>query len=100
MTQVAKELGMSAVALEKKLRSANVMFKQSRQWMLYAKYQGKGYTKSRTYPYAYSDGTTATNTITVWTERGRAFVHHLVETNIISAGKQATNKQNQSLTLI
>jgi phage antirepressor YoqD-like protein len=81
MTQVAKELGMSAVALEKKLRSANVMFKQSGQWILYAKHQDKGYTKNRTHHYTHSDGTTGTNTITVWTEKGRAFVHHLFDTS-------------------
>jgi phage antirepressor YoqD-like protein len=39
MTQVAKELGMSAVALEKQLYDSDVMFRQSGQWILYAKYQ-------------------------------------------------------------
>jgi prophage antirepressor-like protein len=78
MTQVAKELGMSAVALEKKLHAMGVTFKQSGQWMLYAKYQGSGYTRPRTHYYPQSDGTTGTNTITTWTEKGRAFVHHFV----------------------
>jgi phage antirepressor YoqD-like protein len=77
MTQVAKELGMSAVALERKLHEEGVMFKQSGQWILYSKYQDKGYTKSRTHHYTHGDGTTGTNTITVWTESGRAFVHQL-----------------------
>jgi prophage antirepressor-like protein len=79
MTQVAKELGMSAVALEKKLHDAGVMFRQSGQWILYAKHQDKGYTKHRTHHYTHSDGTTGTNTITVWTEKGRAFVHQLAK---------------------
>ena len=77
MTQVAKEIGMSAVALEKHLHDEGVMFRQSGQWILYAKYQDKGYTKTRTHHYTHSDGTTGTNTITVWTEAGRAFVHRL-----------------------
>jgi prophage antirepressor-like protein len=79
MTQVAKEVGMSAIALEKKLHDAGVMFKQSGRWMLYVKYQDKGYTKTRTHQYTHCDGTTGTNTITVWTEKGRAFVHHLTK---------------------
>jgi phage antirepressor YoqD-like protein len=82
MTQVAKELGMSAVTLEKNLHDAGVMFKQSGQWILYAKHRGKGYTGSRTHHYTRSDGTTGTNTITVWTENGRAFVHSLFGSNV------------------
>jgi prophage antirepressor-like protein len=77
MTQVAKELGMSAYALEKKLHEKGIIFKQSGQWLLYAKYQGKGYTKPRTHKFTRSDGTTGTNTITVFTETGRQFIHSL-----------------------
>ncbi|MDR1339795.1 MAG: phage antirepressor KilAC domain-containing protein [Prevotellaceae bacterium] len=77
MTQIAKELGMSAIALEKKLHDAGVIFKQSGQWLLYAKYQDMGYTKPRTHQYTHNDGTTGTNTITVWTEKGRKFVHQM-----------------------
>jgi Rha family phage regulatory protein len=79
MTQVAKELGMSAVALEKKLHDDGVMFRQSGQWILYARYQDKGDTKPRTHHYTHSDGTTGTNTITVWTEKGRKFIHELIK---------------------
>ena len=79
MTQVAKEIGMSAIALEKHLHDQGVMFRQSGQWILYAKYQNKGYTKTRTHHYTHSDGTTGTNAITVWTEKGRAFVHQTMK---------------------
>jgi prophage antirepressor-like protein len=89
MTQVAKEIGMSAVALEKHLHDEGVMFRQSGQWILYAKYQDKGYTKTRTHHYNHSDGTTGTNTITVWTEAGRAFVHHLFASNRFLTEKQS-----------
>ena len=78
MTQVAKEMGMSAIKLEKELHDRGVMFRQSGQWILYARYQGKGYTRTRTHHYHHSDGTTGTNAITVWTEKGRAFVHGLM----------------------
>ena len=77
-TQIAKELGMSAVALEKRLHDKGVIFKQSGQWMPYQKYAGKGYTKTRTHFFTRSDGSTGSNTITVWTEYGRAFVHNII----------------------
>lgn len=84
-TQVAKELGMrEAEQLHKALKSKGIMFKQSGQWMLTAKYSEKGYTKPRTVTFPRSDGSQGSNTITVWTERGRAFLHHLF------------SKQNQS----
>ena len=79
MTQVAKEFGMSAHTFGQRLRSKGVMFYQSGQWLLTYKYQDKGYTKPRTHQYTHSDGTTGTNTITVWTELGRAFLHKLFE---------------------
>ncbi|GAB6123856.1 phage antirepressor KilAC domain-containing protein [Dysgonomonas termitidis] len=79
MTQVAKELGMSAIALERELKDRGVMFRQSEQWLLYAKYQDKGYTRPRTHSYERKDGTKGTNTITVWTEKGRAFIHRLFQ---------------------
>jgi prophage antirepressor-like protein len=77
MTQVAKEMGMSAISLERKLHERKIMFNQSGQWLLYEKYQNKGYTKYRTYSYTRSDGKIDSNTITVWTESGRAFLHHI-----------------------
>jgi Rha family phage regulatory protein len=85
MTQVAKELGMTAVALEKKLHEAGVMFKQSGQWFLYVKYQDKGYTRPRTHYYSHNDGTSGTNTITVWTETGRKFIHSLFDSKLKTA---------------
>lgn len=79
-TQVAKELSMrEAEQLHKALKSKGIMFKQSGQWMLTAKYSEKGYTKPRTVTFLRSDGSQGTNTITVWTERGRAFLHYLFD---------------------
>lgn len=77
-TQIAKELGMDAIKLHKQLTEKKVMFKQSDMWMLTAKHQNKGYTKTRTQQFTRSDGSIGTNTYTVWTERGRAFLHTLL----------------------
>jgi prophage antirepressor-like protein len=77
-TQMSKELGLrEAEQLHKILRDRGVMFKQSGQWLLTAKYCGCDYTKPRTHSYTRNDGSTGTSTTTVWTEKGRAFLHTL-----------------------
>ena len=79
-TQMAKELNMrTAEQLHKVLKEKGIMFYQSGQWMLTAKYCENGYTKPRTTVYTRSDGSQGTNTITVWTESGRAFLHKVFE---------------------
>lgn len=76
-TQIAKELGMSAQALHKFLKDAGVMFKHGSQWFLYAKYQAKGFVKTREHTYQRKDGRTGLFLTTVWTEAGRMFVRRL-----------------------
>ena len=79
-TQMAKELNMrTAEQLHKALKEKGIMFYQSGQWMLTARYCEKGYTKPRTTVYTRSDGSQGTNTITVWSESGRAFLHKVFE---------------------
>lgn len=78
-TQMSKELGLrEAEQLHKILRELGVMFKQSGQWLLTAKYCGCDYTKPRTHSFTRNDGSTGTSTTTVWTEKGRAFLHTLL----------------------
>lgn len=77
-TQIAKEYGWGAETLNKKLASMNIQYKQNRQWILYAKYDGKGYTKSKPVTYPKSDGTTGTQMQTVWTSKGREFIHSIL----------------------
>lgn len=78
-TQIAKELGMSAQALHKLLNDAGVMFKHGSQWFLYAKYQAKGFVKTREHTYQRKDGRTGLFLTTVWTEAGRMFVRRVVQ---------------------
>lgn len=76
ITQVAKELGMSAIALNKVLYSLGIQFKQSGQWVLYSKFQDKGLTATRTFPiYNEKHELTGTRIETVWTEKGRRAIH-------------------------
>lgn len=82
-TQLAKELGLrTANELHKKLKEWGVMYYQSGQWMLTAKYCGKDYTKPRTQSGVDDYGKQWSNTITVWTETGRMFLHALFKQKI------------------
>ena len=86
-TQMSKELGLrEAEQLHKILKEKGVMFKQSGQWMLTAKYCEYGYTKPRTHQFTRNDGSVGTNTTTVWTETGRAFLHRVFN---VQNGKEA-----------
>ena len=77
--QIAKELGMSAVTLNKKLHELKVQYKQGGQWLLYHHHQDKGYTKTVTHTYTDSQGETRTSSSTVWTEKGREFIHSIIQ---------------------
>ena len=75
-TQMAKELNYSSVnAFINRLREEKIIFKQSGQWQLTAKYAGKRYSKTRTTRFFHRDGTPDTSVSTVWTELGRVFLH-------------------------
>lgn len=77
-TQLAKELNLRhAEHLHALLKDRGVMYRQSGQWLITARYSERGYTKTRTHAYVRSDGSQGTNSITVWTESGRLFLHDL-----------------------
>lgn len=75
--QIAKELGMSAKTLNVHLKNMRIQYKQGGQWLLYSKYQSKEYTKAKTYTFTNAMGHTQTSSQTVWTEKGRQFIHNL-----------------------
>lgn len=79
-TTIAKELGMSGKALHKQLNERGIMYHQDGHWVLYSKYQGLGFTKTRTHTYEVVENdktVTKTSISTVWTEKGRAFLHKI-----------------------
>lgn len=78
-TQIAKEFGWGAETLNRKLHEKGVQYKQSGQWLLYAKYQDKGYTRTVTRSYTGTSGKIHTSQQTVWTEPGRHFIHSLFD---------------------
>lgn len=77
-TQIAKEYGWGAETLNKKLKELCVQYKQNGQWILMAKYANKGYTKSIPRTWTKSDGSTGIQMQTVWTAKGREFIHSLI----------------------
>lgn len=77
-TQIAKEYGWGAETLNKKLKELCVQYKQNGQWILTAKYANKGYTKSIPRTWTKSDGSTGIQMQTVWTAKGREFIHSLI----------------------
>jgi len=77
-TVIAKELGMSAMALNRKLRQLGVIYSVNDSYALYSKYQGKGYEKYRTVPYIDENGIERTARHLYWTEEGRKFILHLI----------------------
>ena len=77
-TQLAKELGMSAQELNRRLCELRIQYWQSGQYMLYADYARQGFAKSRTHKRVMKHGMVITEMYLVWTERGREFIHQLL----------------------
>ena len=70
---------MSAVRLNAELYRLGIQYQNSDgAWVLYAKHQANGYTKTRTHAHADSGGKVHTKIYTVWTEKGRKFIHDIL----------------------
>jgi prophage antirepressor-like protein len=77
---IAKELGMSAISLNKILHEEyNMIYRSGNTWVLYAKYQSMGLTRTKTYSFTDSLGELKTSIRTVWTQKGRNFIHELLK---------------------
>lgn len=76
-TSIAKDYGMSGEKLNSILHGLKIQWKNSDgQWVLYAKYSGKGYTKNRKCrPFEHNSGKITTPNTTVWTEAGQRFIY-------------------------
>ena len=81
ISQIAKDYGLGAPTMNKKLHELGVQYKQGGQWLLYSKYQNKGYTHSRTINITRSDGRSDVRMQTEWTQKGRLFLYELLRKN-------------------
>jgi prophage antirepressor-like protein len=79
VTQIGKELGMTGHDLNVLLCSHKIQYVQSGQYLLYADYARQGLAKNRNFEYHTAEGELKTRTYLVWTERGRDFIHRLVD---------------------
>lgn len=94
-TQVAKERGMDAEKLNRKLKEAGIIYRQSGQWIVKQPYASWGLHKTRTQTYTRSDGSLGTNTYLVWTQKGKMFILALIDNgyNVKSAIRQIKGEQ-------
>lgn len=79
VTQIGKELNMTGHDLNMLLCRMGIQYPQSGQYLLYADYARQGLAKNRNFEYHTPDGELKTRTYLVWTERGREFIHRLVD---------------------
>ena len=68
---IAKDYGMTAMAFNRLLHHLGIQFKLGGAWLLYSRYQNKGYTKSQTF--CTPKGVDAVHTY--WTQKGRRFLY-------------------------
>ena len=82
-TQIAQDYGLSANKFNQILKQVGIQRKVNGQWILYTKYQGKGYIASRTFDYVGKDNKVHSKITTVWTQLGRRFIYEKLKDNDI-----------------
>jgi anti-repressor protein len=75
VSKIAKDYGMSARAMNKKLHELGIQFKQGDIWLMYAKYHDKGYTQTTTHVIDADKSKVSTK----WTQQGRLFIYDLLK---------------------
>lgn len=81
ITFIAKDYGMSGLAMNKLLHDLGVQYSQSGVWLLYAKHQTKGWTQSETTEVVRKDGSKKLVMNTKWTQKGRLGLYELLKNN-------------------
>ena len=83
ITLIAKELGYrSAAEFNTVLVTKKIQYKQNGSYVLTAPYQGKEYTATKTHIFKNSLGDERSTILTVWTEKGRNFLHTLFNSKL------------------
>lgn len=75
VSKISKDYGMSARTMNTKLHELGVQFRQGDIWLLYAKYQDRGYTQTSTYALDEEHSKVSTK----WTQAGRLFIYELLK---------------------
>jgi len=75
ITVIAKDYGMSGRAMNKVLADLKIIYQMAGQWLLYSRYQAKGYTHSESFAFNHADGRLDVKMTTKWTQKGRLFLY-------------------------
>ena len=76
---IAKNYGYSTREFNKLLHGLGIQYKQGKTWLLYAKYQDKGYTHVEPYGYTNSEGIDKVRNTMKWTQKGQRFLYDFLE---------------------
>ena len=76
ITVIAKDYDMSARKMNELLKKHGIQYYVDGTWVLYAKHQGNGYTKTVTVPYNNGKDTAVH---TKWTQKGRLFIYNTLK---------------------
>lgn len=79
VTVIAKDYGMTAQAFNKLLKENNIQFKCNGTWVLYSKYNGNGYTATKTTNFVHDSGEQGSRVGTYWTQKGRVFLYNFLK---------------------
>lgn len=97
ITQIAKDYGMSGKAMNATLHDFHVVYNLGGQWLLYSRYQAKGYTHSETVAFNHSDGRPDVKMNTKWTQKGRLFLYNLLKRHNILPVIEQTDEEMQEV---
>lgn len=75
ITAIAKDYGMSGRAMNKVLADLKIIYQMAGQWLLYSRYQAKGYTHSKSFAFNHADGRPDVKMTTEWTQKGRLVLY-------------------------
>lgn len=85
ITEIGEDLGLTANALNQFLYEQGVQRKVNGRWVLYAKYKAYNLTTPHTHSGYKPNGDEWSKTYTRWTEKGRKFIHNLLNNKQLKA---------------
>lgn len=74
---IAKGLGLNGRKLNKRLHALGIQYKQGNTWLLYSKYENRGFTKLIPILVKTRNGNVYSMVKSKWTETGREFIHQM-----------------------
>jgi anti-repressor protein len=78
-TVIAKELGTTAILLNRFLHEIGLIYKVNDVWVPYAQFQNYGLTNTKTYVTTDDYGNEKVHIHTYWSQLGRKFIHRVYE---------------------